>query len=274
MPITAENISFTYNIGLPTEKKVLHNVSFSLERGEIISLIGHTGSGKSTLCLLLSGLLAPDCGRITIDGKATTEGRIARRNIGLVFQYPEYQIFSESVQEEIAFAPVNWKMTPEETAENVKYAAETVGLPLSLLGASPYSLSGGEKRKIAIASAISHRPSYLILDEASAGLDRDSAAQLRKMIHSFAADGKGIMIITHDPEEALTLSDKILILEEGKNIFFGTPCECAEYLCENSVKGIALPEILEISKRLKNAGKIKKLACTPESLMELIRKNA
>ena len=206
MPLTVENLSYTYNAGLPSERAALSGVSFECGEGQIVSVLGHTGSGKSTLAQHLNGLIAPQSGRVGADGDETgrsaAETRRVRRKVGLVFQYPEEQIFSDKVFDEIAFAPRNWGVPEPEIPARVREAAREAGLDQSLLDASPYGLSGGQKRSVAIASVIAARPSYLVLDEPAAGLDCDAAEALLSMIKNFAASGAGVVLITHDIELA------------------------------------------------------------------------
>lgn len=276
MPLTVENLSYTYNAGLPSERAALSGVSFECGEGQIVSVLGHTGSGKSTLAQHLNGLIAPQSGRVIADGDETgrsaAETRRVRRKVGLVFQYPEEQIFSDNVFDEIAFAPRNWGVPEPEIPARVGEAAREAGLGEALLDASPYGLSGGQKRSVAIASVIAARPSYLVLDEPAAGLDCDTAEALLSMIKNFAASGAGVVLITHDIELALSVSDMILLLEEGRTVLFGTPEETAELVVSREVKGLAVPEILGISAALRDAGKIDKLAWSAEGLIAQIRK--
>lgn len=276
MPLTVENLSYTYNAGLPSERAALSGVSFECGEGQIVSVLGHTGSGKSTLAQHLNGLIAPQSGRVSADGDETgrsaAETRRVRRKVGLVFQYPEEQIFSDKVFDEIAFAPRNWGVPEPEIPARVREAAREAGLDEALLDASPYGLSGGQKRSVAIASVIAARPSYLVLDEPAAGLDCDAAEALLSMIKNFAASGAGVVLITHDIELALSVSDMILLLEEGRTVLFGTPEETAELVVSREVKGLTVPEILGISAALRDAGKIDKLAWSAEGLIAQIRK--
>ena len=246
MPLTVENLSYTYNAGLPSERAALSGVSFECGEGQIVSVLGHTGSGKSTLAQHLNGLIAPQSGRVGADGDETgrsaAETRRVRRKVGLVFQYPEEQIFSDKVFDEIAFAPRNWGVPEPEIPARVREAAREAGLDEA------------------------------VLDEPAAGLDCDAAEALLSMIKNFAASGAGVVLITHDIELALSVSDMILLLEEGRTVSFGTPEETAELVVSREVKGLAVPEILGISAELRAAGKIEKLAWSAEGLMAQIRK--
>lgn len=275
MPLTVENLSFSYNIGLPTERRALCGISFEVSRGQIVSVLGHTGSGKSTLAQHLNGLTAPQSGRVSADGyesgRSVSETKSLRRKVGLVFQYPEEQIFSDNVFDEIAFAPRNWGAAKEEIAERVRWAAREAGLREDLLDASPYGLSGGQKRAVAIASVVAMRPDYLVMDEPAAGLDGNASAALAAMIKKFAASGAGVVLITHDVEIALELSEMILLLEDGRAVSWTDAEATAEALVSRDIKGLAVPEILALSASLKQRGKIDKLAWSAEDLMMGIR---
>lgn len=274
MPLSVDDISYSYNKGLPTEREALHGVSFRAESG-ILSVIGHTGSGKSTLAQHLNALIIPQSGSVTVDGSNTSgspaEVRSVRKKVGLVFQYPEQQIFAESVEEEISFAPKNWGFDEEGVKKNVAEALAAVSLSAEFLPLQPYNLSGGQKRKIAIASVIAAKPSYLVLDEPTAGLDCVSARELEALLAKFAAEGMGIIHITHDVELALRISSEILILEDGRVVFCGAPEECAEFLCSAPVKGLVLPDVLELSKRLASSGVVDKLEWNAETLLERLK---
>ncbi|WP_279010449.1 ATP-binding cassette domain-containing protein [Synergistes jonesii] len=274
MPLSVDDISYSYNKGLPTEREALHGVSFRAESG-ILSVIGHTGSGKSTLAQHLNALIIPQSGSVTVDGSDTSgspaEVRSVRKKVGLVFQYPEQQIFAESVEEEISFAPKNWGFDEEGVKKNVAEALAAVSLSAEFLPLQPYNLSGGQKRKIAIASVIAAKPSYLVLDEPTAGLDCVSARELEALLAKFAAEGMGIIHITHDVELALRISSEILILEDGRVVFCGAPEECAEFLCSAPVRGLVLPDVLELSKRLASSGVVDKLEWNAETLLERLK---
>lgn len=275
MPLIVKELSYTYNKGLPTEHPALHGVSFEASGGEIISILGHTGSGKSTLAQHLNALIIPQRGSVLVDGADTSSGpaaaREARRKVGLVFQYPEEQIFAETVAEEIAFAPRNWGFSEEDIQALIPAAIKAVGLDEKILAASPYNISGGQKRRVAIASVIAARPSYLVLDEPTAGLDGKASDELINTLRKFAEEGMGIIHITHDIELALALSAKILVLEEGRTLSWASPEETAALICEKEIKGLAMPEVLELAKQLKRAGKIDALAWSPEALADKLR---
>ncbi|MEG1911112.1 MAG: ATP-binding cassette domain-containing protein [Cloacibacillus sp.] len=274
MPIIVENLSHSYGLGLPGEHRALCGVSFQADPGCVTAVLGHTGSGKSTLAQHLNALITPQSGTVSVDGLTTESAdkrRSVRKKVGLVFQYPEEQIFAENIREEIAFAPRNWGLSEDEIEAVIPEAMAAVGLDLSMLDLSPFNISGGQRRRVAIASVIAARPDYLVLDEPTAGLDASSARELSRMLASFAEGGMGIIHITHDIELALTEASKILVLEEGRVVSFQPPAQTAETLCCSHIKGLVLPEVLRISAALKERGKTERLAWTPEQLIEEIR---
>ena len=274
MPITVEGLSYKYNIGLPTEERALEDISFTAEEGKITSILGHTGSGKSTLAQHLNGLILPQQGRVAVDGLEVRSGfglREIRRAVGLVFQYPESQIFAETIEEELAFAPRNWGRSEDEIKKLVPEAMRMTGLDTSMLKSSPWNISGGQRRRVAIASVLAASPRYLVLDEPTAGLDSTAASGFISLLRGLAESGTGIVYITHDIETALAISDRILILEGGRRVSFERPADTAELLCRRRIKGLVLPELLDLALRLRTAGRISRLAWTPEDLSELLK---
>lgn len=274
MPIIVKDLKFTYNIGLPTETSALDGVSFQVERGEIISVVGQTGSGKSTLAQHLNALITPQSGEVSVDGLCASERsenlRRIREKVGLVFQYPEQQIFSETVEEELTFGPINWGADESELQDRVKYAMSIMGLRSDILHKNPFTLSGGQKRRVAIASILTSKPDYLVLDEPTAGLDASGTEELIGVLRTSAKNGSGIVHITHDLELALTISDKILILDNGKSISWGTPEHTASALCRSELETLALPDVLLLSKILCEAGKIDDIEWEPHRLAEMV----
>ncbi len=275
MSLTVNNISFTYNPGLPTEAKALQNVSFNAERGEILSIVGHTGSGKSTLAMHLNGLLIPQSGEVIVDGLKTDSDpdnlKKIRQCVGLVFQYPEQQIFAETVRDEISFGPYNWGQRGDALEERVFDAMDLIGLDKSFASANPFLLSGGEKRRVAIASVLASEPSYLVLDEPTAGLDFTGECELTLLLRSMSEKGICVIHITHDIELALNISDRVLIISEGTVTAYGTPSEISEMLSNINVKGLILPDILSLSYELKKTGSIENLTSDPYCLAEQIK---
>jgi len=275
MSLTVKNLSFTYNPGLSTEAKALQNVSFNADKGEILSIVGHTGSGKSTLAMHLNGLLTPQSGEVIVDGLKTASDpnnlKKIRQCVGLVFQYPEQQIFAETVRDEISFGPYNWGQRGDALEERVLYAMDLIGLDNSFASANPFRLSGGEKRRVAIASVLASEPGYLVLDEPTAGLDFTGVCELTLLLRSMSEKGICVIHITHDLELALNISDRILIISEGTVTAIGTPSEISELLSNIDVKGLILPDILSLSYELKKTGIIQNLTSDPYQLAEQIK---
>lgn len=274
MSIEVKHLFHVYDEKMPTEWPALEDVSFSAGRGEIVSIVGHTGSGKSTLAQHLNGLIIPQRGEVAVDGMRvaakTPELREIRRLVGLVFQYPEQQIFAESVEEEIAFAPMNWGVAGDELKERVLLAVRSIGLDEGLLPQNPFELSGGQKRRVAIASVLAADPKYLVLDEPTAGLDADGAAELIALLEGFRRRDGAVIHITHDLELALNISDKIIILAEGRIVARGTPAEIAETLCRARIKGLVMPDVLLLSSELRDAGRIPGITWDPYRLASMI----
>lgn len=259
MPITVDSLSFTYHPGTPLSAAALCGVSFEFQRGEWLSVVGHTGSGKSTLAQHLNGILIPQTGSVLVDGMAVTEKspslRTIRQRVGLVFQYPEQQLFAENVFEEIAFAPRNWGVPEGDIPELVRQSLALIGLDEGYLGRSPFRLSGGEKRKVAIASVLSASPKYLVLDEPTAGLDAFSKNELVKLLGRLKGKGYGILLVTHDLDIALQTSDRILVLNQGQQVLHDAPAGVMAYLQSNHVPGLRSPDIVALSTALQAAGR-------------------
>jgi energy-coupling factor transport system ATP-binding protein len=258
LSIKVENIRYIYNAGTPAAVTALDGVSIEAERGEWVSVVGHTGSGKSTLAQHLNLLLIPSSGTVSIDGERVTPGssaaRTARRKVGLVFQYPESQFFAETVREEIAFAPSNWGVGGSDLDACVTEAASSVGLSTEALGSNPFSLSGGERRRAAIASVLSMKPDYLVLDEPTAGLDSSGARTLTAAFRDLCSKGMAVIHVTHDMEIAMSMSDRIAVLERGALAVAGTPERVAEYLSEHPVKGLVMPASARFAQGLRKRG--------------------
>ena len=257
--LEVKNLNHVYSMGTPFEHKALDDVSLSVERGEFIGVIGHTGSGKSTLMQHLNGLLKPTSGQILLDGvdiwsdkKAT---RQARFRVGLVFQYPEYQLFEETVYKDIAFGPKNMKLSPEEVDRRVREAAGFVGITEEQLEVSPFDLSGGQKRRVAIAGVIAMEPEILILDEPTAGLDPVGREGILANIEAYRqAKNATIMMVSHSMNDVARLTDRLLVMNNSRLAMDGTPREVfcrAEELIE---MGLDIPEITQVFLRLQKMG--------------------
>ena len=229
MPLNLQNVTFTYMKGTPFEKTALHDVSLQIEKGEFVAVIGHTGSGKSTLVQHLSGLLHPDKGSVTVDGvnlnAKNAAAKKARNSVGMVFQYPEHQIFAETVYEDIAFGPRNKGLGPDEVDRAVRDAMAFVGLDFdSFAKRSPFRLSGGQMRRVAIAGVIAMEPDYLILDEPSAGLDpRSRDAVFKEVMALYKKRGIAVILVTHNMEEAARYASRLLVISGGQVILDGVP---------------------------------------------------
>ena len=257
--INLKDVSYVYMAGGPFEKKALGNVSLSIGKGEFIGLIGHTGSGKSTLIQLLNGLLKPTSGDIIVDGKnlsdKDTKLRDIRFKVGLVMQYPEYQLFEETVYKDIAFGPSNMGLSENEIKERVEFAANVVGLSPELLEKSPFDLSGGQKRRAAIAGVIAMQPQVLILDEPTAGLDpkgRDEILYKIKDMHSRM--NLTVILVSHSMEDVAKLADRILVMNGGRVEMFDRP----EKIFKNGERltqiGLNVPQITRITDALREKG--------------------
>jgi len=257
--IKTENLSHTYSIGTPFERVAVYDINFTLERGEYVGIIGSTGSGKSTLVQHLNGLLKPTSGSVFYDGTNIHESKKYTRDIrfkvGLVFQYPEYQLFESTVFDDIAFGPKNMGLPEDEIRERVFEAAGFVGLNKSFMDKSPFGLSGGEKRRAAIAGVIAMRPEVLILDEPTAGLDPHGQAEIIRNIRNYKASHNAtVILVTHNMEEIARNVDRIVLLNHGKIMLGGTPSEVFSETKKLKELGLAAPKASMIASRLISLG--------------------
>ena len=248
-----------YSQGTPFELSAINGIDLEIYRGEIIGIIGHTGSGKSTLIQHLNALIKPTAGKIYLDGKDINESKQsvkeARSRVGLVFQYPEYQLFEETVYKDIAFGPKNMKLTPDEIDVRVKASAEFVGIGQELLERSPFDLSGGQKRRIAIAGVIAMLPEVLVLDEPMAGLDPAGRREIMDNLIGYHREtGAAILIVTHSMEEAARYAQRMIVLNQGRVAMDGTPQEVFSKERELTQMGLAVPEMTSLSERLRSMG--------------------
>ena len=257
--LKVEDLEYVYSAGTPFEHKALDKVSFSVERGEFIGIIGHTGSGKSTLMQQLNGLLKPTSGKVILDGKdiwtdkATT--RQARFRVGLVFQYPEYQLFEETVYKDIAFGPKNMGLTADEIDRRVREAAGFVGLTEEQLNVSPFDLSGGQKRRVAIAGVIAMEPEVLILDEPTAGLDPVGREDILANIQAYrTAKNATIMMVSHSMSDVARLTDRLLVMNGSKLAMDGTPEQVFAHAQELLEMGLDIPPVTRVFLRLRELG--------------------
>ncbi len=261
MPITLKNVSFTYMKGTPFEKTALHDISLQIEKGEFVAVIGHTGSGKSTLVQHLSGLLHPYKGTVCVDGvnlnAKTGQAKKARNSVGMVFQYPEHQIFAETVYEDIAFGPRNKGLMPDEVDRAVKDAMAFAGLDFAVFAKrSPFRLSGGQMRRVAIAGVVAMEPDYLILDEPSAGLDpraRDSI--FNEVMALYHKRGIAVILVTHNMEEAARYATRLLVVADGRIILDGKPHEIFTGHKEELLKvSMDVPPVYKLAENLREHG--------------------
>ena len=257
--LQVQNLTHTYSAGTPFEHTALEHINFSVNRGEFIGIIGHTGSGKSTLMQHLNGLLKPSAGNILLDGKDIWSNkkltRQARFRVGLVFQYPEYQLFEETVYKDIAFGPKNMGLSKEEIDRRVRQAADFVGLTEQQLQVSPFDLSGGQKRRVAIAGVIAMEPEVLILDEPTAGLDPVGREEILMNIQRYRqAKNATIMMVSHSMNDVARLSDRLLVLSGAHIAMEGTPDEVFRRADELEQIGLDIPEITRIFLRLRTLG--------------------
>ena len=257
--ITLENISYVYSPGTPFEMHALEGINLNIRENAITGLIGHTGSGKSTLVQLLNGLTRPTSGRVLLDGKDIWQEpkkiKQVRFRVGLVMQYPEYQLFEETVRADIAFEPKNMGLSAQEIAERVSEAALLTGLDESLLDHSPFDLSGGQKRRVAIAGVIAMRPEVLVLDEPAAGLDPRGRDTILNMLRDYQQKtGATVMIVSHSMEDMARFCDDIIVLAHGKLVMQGRGHEVFARSRELSDVGLNIPEISRLCLMLRERG--------------------
>jgi energy-coupling factor transport system ATP-binding protein len=260
MSIKVENLTYKYMVGTPFEKTALDSVSLEIAEGEFIGLIGHTGSGKSTLIQQLNGLLKPTSGDIYIDDEKITEKgfelRRVRQKVGLVFQYPEHQLFEETVYKDVSFGPINLGLSASEVDERVKRAIGVVGLDFEAVrDKSPFDLSGGQRRRVAIAGVLAMEPSILILDEPTAGLDprgRDEIlGQIKKLHEEYKIT---IILVSHSMEDVAKLVDRLIVMYKGKNILTGHPREVFKEVDTLEEIGLGVPQVTYLVRRMREKG--------------------
>ena len=279
MSIQVRDLTHIYSEGLPYESVALKDVSFSIEDGEFVGVIGHTGSGKSTMVQHLNGLLKPHSGSIIIGDVDITKGNVLmrdiRRKIGLVFQYPEYQLFEETVHKDVAFGPTNLGLTKGEVDQRVIEAINLVGLDYDEIGErSPFELSGGQKRRVAIAGVIAMKPEVLILDEPTAGLDPKAHKDVLEMIKKIHETQKNITIlVSHNMNDIAKMVDKVLVMEKGMLVMEGTPKQVFSQAQKLKKMGLALPQASEMMNKLRSKGfDIKEgILTNDEAFVELVR---
>ena len=255
-----ESISYTYMRGTPFEREALADVSLTIEEGSFTALAGHTGSGKSTLVQHLNGLLQPDRGTVLVDGtdigKKGAEAKRARRSVGMVFQYPEHQLFEETVEKDVAFGPLQLGLSAAEVEVRVKASLDFVGLPAEVYGVrSPFALSGGQRRRAAIAGVLALKPRYLVLDEPTAGLDpRASDALLTRVRELHEKEGVTIVLVSHNMDDIARFANRLIVMHAGRVMIEGAPREVFAAKEKLSAAGLRPPHIVELLDKLRAKG--------------------
>lgn len=257
--LKTEGLTHLYENGMAGSVAAIEDINIEIERGEIVGVIGHTGSGKSTLLQHLNGLLKPDSGRVLLNGEDINKDkktlRAARFKVGLCFQYPEYQLFEETVYKDIAFGPKNMGLDGDEIDRRVRRAAEFVGLSAEHLEKSPFDLSGGEKRRAAIAGVMAMEPEVLILDEPTAGLDPKGREVILSLVRAYRSKtGSTVILVSHSMEDVARIADRVLVLNKSHVAMFGKVREVYSRTDELEQMGLAVPQITKIFKRLRQQG--------------------
>ena len=258
--LETRGLTHVYGAGTPFERTALDHIDLRVEQGEILGIIGHTGSGKSTLIQHFNGLLKPTAGEILLGGQSIWDAkgkcdRTTRFRVGLVFQYPEYQLFEETIAKDIAFGPANMGLGQSEIDERVKEAMAFVGLAPELAGQSPFALSGGQKRRVAIAGVIAMRPEVLILDEPTAGLDPAGRDEIFAEIQQYHDQtGATILFVTHSMEDAARMADRMLVMNHAEIMLLGSPREVFSHAEEIIAAGLDIPEITKVILELNRRG--------------------
>jgi energy-coupling factor transport system ATP-binding protein len=274
--LEVKNLTHVYSAGTPFEHKALDHVSFAVDRGEFIGIIGHTGSGKSTLMQHLNGLLKPDGGQVLLDGvDIWSDKKITRQTrfrVGLVFQYPEYQLFEETVYKDIAFGPKNMGLGKDEIDRRVREAAALVGLTEEQLQVSPFDLSGGQKRRVAIAGVIAMEPEVLILDEPTAGLDPAGREEILSNIQTYRKTKNAtIMMVSHSMNDVARLTDRLIVMNHARVAMDGTPAEVFTRAEELAEMGLDIPELTRVFMKLRIMGLDVPAVYTMEQAVSVLR---
>ncbi len=257
--ISTEGLTYVYGEGTPFVKQAITDVNINIEENKLYALIGHTGSGKSTLVQHLNGLVKPTAGKVFVDGEdiwaQPKKIRSVRFKVGLVFQYPEYQLFDETVAKDIAFGPRNLGLGDDEIKERVEWAAETVGLRRELLDKSPFDLSGGEKRRAAIAGVLAMKPKVLVLDEPTAGLDPMGRDRLLKSISDYRkSSSTTVILVSHSMEDVARIADRVIVMRGGRVTLEGDTREVYSHRAELDEMGLAVPSVTRVMAALKLRG--------------------
>lgn len=258
MPVEVKNLTHIYMRGTPFESKALDDVSFTIHDSEFVGIIGHTGSGKSTLISHLNALIRPEQGTVVVNGIdiKSPDAPFAkiRRMVGLVFQYPEYQLFEETVAKDIAFGPKNLGLDDAEVERRVRESMRMVGLDEDKADISPFELSGGQKRRVAIAGVIAMEPDVLVLDEPAAGLDPAGRREILDLVKSFHDNGRTVVMVSHSMNDVGKLCDRLIVMNHGRVAFDGTPAEVFTHPDELEAMGLGVPDSVKLAIRLRKDG--------------------
>jgi len=258
VPVEIKNLSHTYMAGTPFESRALDDVSFTVADGEFIGVIGHTGSGKSTLITHLNALIRPETGSVIINGINTADEKAdltaVRRSVGLVFQYPEYQLFEETIAKDIAFGPKNLGLDETEINDRVKEAMALVGLDEKLSESSPFELSGGQKRRVAIAGVIAMRPGIIVLDEPAAGLDPAGRRDMLALVKHLHDSGRTVIMVSHSMEDVGRMCDRLIVMNHGKIAYNDVPWKVFSHPDELRAMGLDVPQSVQLAIALRAKG--------------------
>lgn len=275
MPIEIKNLSHVYGAGTPFEKRALSDITLTIGDGEFIGVIGHTGSGKSTFIQHLNALMDPTEGTITVDGITPDkpENKVAvRRKVGLVFQYPEHQLFEETVLKDVCFGPKNMGQSEAEALESAKNALSVVGLSAEYWEKSPFELSGGQKRRVAIAGVLAMKPKVLILDEPASGLDPAGRNQILDLVKKIHESGTTVIMVSHSMDDVARLCTRVIVLAEGRVALDGTPAYVYSKEDELHQMGLTLPEAVKMRNELNKMGfELSSEICSVEALAEALK---
>ncbi len=270
--IEIENVTYTYMKKTPFEKTALQNINFKIEAGEFLAVAGHTGSGKSTLIQVIAGLIDLSEGSVKIDGE-NVKKKSARQKIGIVFQYPEHQLFEETIEKDISFGPRNFGLSEEEISKRVDESMKAVDLDLNLKNRSPFELSGGQRRRIAIAGILALKPKYLILDEPTAGLDPKAREKLLSEIQALHKSGVTVILVSHSMEDIAKLAGRVIVLARGKILFDGKPRELFTQPEILKTAGLMPPAVTGLMEEISAAGfEVEKNLITIDEAVECLVK--
>ena len=257
MPLSVKNLTYVYNPGTPFESKALNDITLTIEDGEFVGILGHTGSGKSTFIQHLNALIKPTSGSVYVDGEDINESKnkaALRRRVGLVFQYPEYQLFEETVFKDVCFGPSNLGLSADEVKTSAERALETVGLKSDVWEQSPFELSGGQKRRVAIAGVLAMHPEVLILDEPAAGLDPVGRSEILGIVKRIHDGGTTVIMVSHSMDDVARLCSRVIVLEKGSAVLDGPIREVFRHADALQKMGLRLPQAAALTRALNEKG--------------------